>query len=37
VISAGVVAILASGLPYKLNLIVAAMVGIIVGLWSEKE
>lgn len=36
-ISAGVVAILASGLPYKLNLIVAAVVGILVGLWSEKE
>jgi len=36
-ISAGVVAVLAAGLPYKLNLIVAAMVGIIVGLWSEKE
>lgn len=36
-ISAGVVAVLAAGLPYKLNLIVAALVGIIVGLWSEKE
>lgn len=36
-ISAGVVAILTSGLPYKLNLIVAAVVGILVGLWSEKE
>ncbi|MBC8333718.1 MAG: AzlC family ABC transporter permease [Anaerolineales bacterium] len=36
-ISAGVVAVLTAGLPYKLNLIVAAMVGIIVGLWSEKE
>jgi len=36
-ISAGVVAVLAASLPYKLNLIVAAVVGIIVGLWSEKE
>ncbi len=36
-ISAGVVAILAAGLPYKLNLIVAAVAGIIVGLWSEQQ
>lgn len=34
-ISAGVVAILTAGLPYKLNLIVAGVAGIIVGLWSE--
>jgi 4-azaleucine resistance transporter AzlC len=34
-ISAGTVAILTAGLPYKLNLIVAAIVGIIIGLWSE--
>ncbi|MBT3336810.1 MAG: AzlC family ABC transporter permease [Anaerolineae bacterium] len=34
-LSAGIVAILSAGLPYKLNLIVAAIVGIIVGLWSE--
>jgi len=36
-ISAGAVAVLAAGLPYKLNLIVAAITGIIVGLWSEKK
>jgi 4-azaleucine resistance transporter AzlC len=35
--SAGAVALLVAGLPYKLNLIVAAIVGIIVGLWSEKK
>ena len=34
-ISAGAVALLSAELPYKLNLIVAAIVGIIVGLWSE--
>ncbi len=34
-VSAGVVSILAAGLPYKLNLLVAALVGIVVGLWSE--
>ncbi len=34
-ISAGTVAVLTAGLPYKLNLIVAAITGIIVGLWSE--
>ena len=34
-VSAGTIAILTAGLPYKLNLIVAAIVGIIVGLWSE--
>ena len=36
-VSAGVVAVLTAGLPYKLNLIVAAVVGIIVGLWSEQQ
>jgi len=36
-ISAGIVAVLTAGLPYKLNLIVAAITGIIVGLWSEKK
>ena len=35
-ISAGAVAVLTADLPYKLNLIVAALVGIWVGLWSEK-
>ena len=34
-ISASVVAVTTVGLPYKLNLIVAAVVGIAVGLWSE--
>ena len=36
-ISAGVTALLARGLPYKLGLIAAAIVGIAVGLWSEKR
>ena len=36
-ISAGAVAVLTAGLPYKLNLIVAAIIGIVVGLWSEKK
>ena len=35
-LSASVVAVIAAPLPYKLNLIVAAIVGIAVGLWSEK-
>jgi len=34
-LAAGVVAMLAYGLPYKLGLIAAALVGIVVGLWSE--
>ena len=34
-LSASAVAIITAGLPYKLNLIVAAIAGIIVGLWSE--
>lgn len=33
--SASVVAITTATLPYKLNLIVAAIIGITVGLWSE--
>jgi 4-azaleucine resistance transporter AzlC len=33
--SAGLTAILTRGMPYKLNLIAAALVGIMVGLWSE--
>ncbi len=36
-ISAGAVALLARGLPYKLGMIVAALVGIAVGLGSEKR
>ena len=35
-LSASVVAVITAGLPYKLNLITAAIVGIAVGLWSEK-
>ena len=36
-LSAGLTAILTRGLPYKLNLIAAALVGITVGLWSEQR
>jgi len=36
-ITGGVVSILASGLPYKLGIIVAAFSGIAVGLWSERK
>ena len=35
-VSAGLVSVLTRGLPYKLNLILAAVVGIGAGLWSEK-
>lgn len=35
-LAASVVAVATAPLPYKLNLIVAAIVGIAVGLWSEK-
>ena len=35
--SAGLTALLTRGLPYKLNLIAAALVGIMVGLWSEQR
>lgn len=34
-LSAGVTAVLAYGLPYKLGLVAAALVGIVAGLWSE--
>jgi 4-azaleucine resistance transporter AzlC len=34
-LAAGVTAMLAYGLPYKLGLIAAALVGIVIGLWSE--
>ena len=34
-LAAGIAALLAYGLPYKLGLIVAALVGIMVGMWSE--
>jgi len=36
-LSAGTVSVLAVGLPYKLNLILAAVVGIAIGLWSERK
>lgn len=36
-LSAGVTAVLAHGLPYKLGLLLAALVGILVGLWSERR
>jgi len=36
-ISAGLTALLTRGLPYKLNLIAAALVGITVGLWSDQR
>jgi 4-azaleucine resistance transporter AzlC len=34
-LAAGITAMLAYGLPYKLGLIAAALVGIVIGLWSE--
>ena len=36
-LSAGITALLARGLPYKLGMIAATLVGIAVGLWSEKR
>ncbi|MBT7074649.1 MAG: AzlC family ABC transporter permease [Anaerolineae bacterium] len=36
-LSAGITALLTADLPYKLNLIVAAIVGIAVGVWSESK
>lgn len=36
-LTAGVVAVLAYGLPYKLGLIAAALAGILAGLWSESK
>jgi 4-azaleucine resistance transporter AzlC len=36
-LTAGLVALLAVGLPFRLNLLTAALAGIIVGLWSEKR
>lgn len=36
-IAAACTAVLAAGLPYKLGLLTAALVGIVVGLWSEKK
>lgn len=36
-LSASLVAVLAFGLPFKLGLIVAALAGILVGLWSESR
>jgi len=36
-LSAGATALLARDLPYKLGLLAAALVGILVGLWSERR
>ncbi len=36
-VTAGVLAVLAFGLPYKLGLLVAAIIGMGVGLWLEKK
>ena len=36
-VAAGLTALLANGMPYKLGLLTAAFVGIIVGLWSERK
>ena len=36
-LTAGIVALLAAGLPYRLNLLAAALAGILVGLGSEKR
>lgn len=36
-LAGGLVSLLASGLPYKLGIIVAALVGISAGLWSERK
>ncbi len=35
--AAGFTAVVATGLPYKLGLLTAALIGILVGLWSEKK
>lgn len=35
-LSAGMTAVAANGLPYKIGLMLAALVGIVVGLWSER-
>ena len=36
-VAAGLTAVLANGMPYKLGLLTAAFVGIIIGLWSERK
>ena len=36
-LAAGVVAVVAFALPYKLSIVLAAFVGIIAGLWLEKR
>jgi 4-azaleucine resistance transporter AzlC len=36
-VTAGLVAVLAVGLPFKLGLMVAALIGILVGYWLEKR
>lgn len=36
-ITAGIVSVLAAGLPLKLGLVVASVVGILVGMWTESK
>jgi 4-azaleucine resistance transporter AzlC len=36
-VAAGLTSVAAFGLPYKLGLLTAALVGIVVGLWGEKK
>jgi predicted branched-subunit amino acid permease len=36
-LTAGLASVLAAGLPYRLSLLTAGLVGIIAGLWSEKK
>ena len=36
-VAGGVVSVLAFGLPYKLGIVVAALIGILAGLWSERK
>ncbi len=36
-VSAGIVAVLAHDLPYKLGLMLAALIGILAGLWAERR
>ena len=35
-LAAGMTAVAANGLPYKIGLLLATLVGIVVGLWSER-
>ncbi len=36
-VAAGITAVLMANLPYKLGLLTAALVGIAVGMWSDKR